>query len=99
MKIEIMEQQKQVCIWLTKDESANEELQEKMRRLLESCREKHFFFTIYRSGTQDLTELTSALLIYNIRRAAERAVEESKATSRSGGNTNDGLYRTCKEAS
>ena len=79
MKIEIMEQQRQVCIWLTREESADEELQKKIMRLLEPYREKRFFFTIYRSGTQDLTEMTSALLIYNIKRSAERAVQMEKA--------------------
>lgn len=79
MKIEIMEQQKQVCIWLTREESADEDLQKEMMQLLEPYREKRFFFTIYRSGTQDLTEMTSALLIYNIKRSAERAVQMEKA--------------------
>ena len=79
MKIEIMEQQKQVCIWLTREESADEDLEAKMMQLLEPDREKRFFFTIYRSGTQDLTEMTSALLIYNIKRSAERAVQMEKA--------------------
>ena len=60
MKIEFMEQQKQVCIWLTREESADEEIQKKMWQLLEPLREKQFFFTIYRSGTQDLTILGQA---------------------------------------
>ena len=79
MKIEIMEQQKQVCIWLTREESADEDLEAKMMQLLEPYREKQYFFAIYRSGTQDLTEMTSALLIYNIKRSAERAVQMEKA--------------------
>lgn len=79
MKIEIMEQQKQVCIWLTRDESASEDTQKEMMQLLEPYREKRYFFTIYRSGTQDLTEMTSALLIFNIKRSAERAVQMEKA--------------------
>ena len=79
MKIEIMEQQKQVCIWLTREESADEDVQKKMMQLLKPYREKQYFFAIYRSGTQDLTEMTSALLIYNIKRSAERAVQMEKA--------------------
>ena len=79
MKIEIMDKQKQVCIWLTRDESADEYLQKDIMQLLEPYREKKYFFTIYRSGTQDLTEMTSALLIYNIKRSAERAVQMEKA--------------------
>ena len=75
MKIELMEQQKQVCIWLTRDESADEKLQKELMQLLEPYRKKRYFFTIYRSGRQDLTEMTSALLIYNIRRSAERSVQ------------------------
>ncbi len=79
MKIEVMEQKKQVCIWLTREESADEDLQKEMMQRLEPYREKRYFFTIYRSGTQDLTEMTSALLIYNIKRSAERAVQMEKA--------------------
>lgn len=79
MKIEIMDKKKQVYIWLTRDESADEYLQKDIMQLLEPYREKKYFFTIYRSGTQDLTEMTSALLIYNIKRSAERAVQREKA--------------------
>ena len=79
MKIEIMEQQKQVCIWLTREESADEDLEAKMMQLLKPYREKQYFFAIYRSGTQDLIEMTSALLIYNIKRSAEREVQMEKA--------------------
>ena len=74
-----MEQKKQVCIWLTREESADEDVQKKMMQLLKPYREKQYFFAIYRSGTQDLTEMTSALLIYNIKRLAEREVQMEKA--------------------
>ena len=79
LRIEITEQKKQVCIWLTREESADEDVQKKMMQLLKPYREKQYFFAIYRSGTQDLTEMTSALLIYNIRRSAEREVQMEKA--------------------
>lgn len=79
LRIEITEQKKQVCIWLTREESADEDVQKKMMQLLKPYREKQYFFAIYRSGTQDLTEMTSALLIYNIKRSAEREVKMEKA--------------------
>ena len=79
LRIEITEQKKQVCIWLTREESADEDVQKKMMQLLKPYREKQYFFAIYRSGTQDLTEMTSALLIYNIKRSAEREVRMEKA--------------------
>ena len=79
LRIEITEQKKQVCIWLTREESADEAVQKEMMQLLEPYREKQYFFAIYRSGTQDLTEMTSALLIYNIKRSAEREVLKEKA--------------------
>ena len=79
LRIEITEQRKQVCIWLTREESADEDVQKKMMQLLKPYREKQYFFAIYRSGTQDLTEMTSALLIYNIKRSAEREVQMEKA--------------------
>lgn len=79
LRIEITEQKKQVCIWLTREESADEDVQKKMMQLLKPYRQKQYFFAIYRSGTQDLTEMTSALLIYNIKRSAEREVQMEKA--------------------
>ena len=79
LRIEITEQKKQVCIWLTREESADEDVQKKMMQLLKPYRERQYFFAIYRSGTQDLTEMTSALLIYNIKRSAEREVQMEKA--------------------
>ena len=79
LKIEIMEQKKQICIWLAREESADEATQKEIMQLLEPYREKQYFFAIYRSGTQNLTEMTSALLIYNIKRSAEREVLKEKA--------------------
>jgi len=76
MNIEVIEEKKLVCIWLTRAESSNEQLNESLKQLYKKCKEKGFFVAVYRSGTEDLLESTSALLIYNIRRSEELRREQ-----------------------
>ena len=81
MQIDVHEDKKLVCVWLTNDESANAAVDEKLKPLYEKYRQKKYTVTVYRSGNQDLGELTGALLRYNRKLFAEREVRAEKQSA------------------
>lgn len=78
MQIEVKTKEKRVYIWLTKEESRNEKLNEQLKPFFKECKSKGFLAVVYRSGTEDLVETTRALLIYNIHRSAELRKEKER---------------------
>ena len=78
MKIDVQDEKKLVCIWLTRAESAEATIWEKLKPLYEEYKSKNYFIALYRSGEQDLQEMTGALLQYNRKRLAEREVLAEK---------------------
>jgi len=77
MQIDVHEDKKLVCVWLTKDESADE----KLKPLYEKYKQSKYTVAVYRSGDQDLTELTGALLRYNRKLFAQREVQAEKQSA------------------
>ena len=71
MEVEVNKEKKLVCIWLTRAESSNEQLNENLKPFYKKCKENGFFVAVYRSGTEDLIETTRELLIYNMYRCDE----------------------------
>ena len=62
MQLDIHPEKKLVCIWLTKAESADTSAQEQLGPLYDRFRKQKFLVAVFRSGGQDLTDLTSELL-------------------------------------
>ena len=81
MQIDIHPEKKLVCIWLTKAESADASTQEQLGPLYDRFRKQKFLVAVFRSGGQDLTELTSELLRYNRKLFAEREVRAGKESA------------------
>ena len=81
MEVEIKESQKQVLIWLTKAESADETLHRRLNSFYKESKAKGFLVAVFHSGTGDLFEMTRALLIYNKYRLDE--IEQNRSCSRS----------------
>lgn len=77
MMNEIHEELKIMTVWLTKNESADPELRD---RLTKECVEnsKGYKVAVFFSGNDDLYETTSALLRYNRKRMAQMEVEKEK---------------------
>jgi len=73
---------KLVDIWLSKEDQASQDVQERLQELYRRCAEEKYTVAVFCSGQQDLAEETSALLLYNRRRSAERAVQREKARKR-----------------
>ena len=71
-----------VDIWLSREDQTNQDVQERLRNIYRRCKEEKYTVAVFYSGQQDLAEETSALLLYNRRRSAERAVQQRKARKR-----------------
>ncbi|MGN1027126.1 MAG: hypothetical protein ACI4P4_12065 [Faecousia sp.] len=84
MQVEILDEKKLVCVWLTRAESAEAGLRERLKPLCEEYREKKYMVAVYRSGDQELREVTGALLRHNRKMLAEREVQAEKESTASG---------------
>ena len=71
-----------VDIWLSHQDQAGQEAQERLREICRRYAKENYTVAVFCSGQQDLVEETSALLQYNRRRSAERAVQREKARKR-----------------
>ncbi len=84
MQIQVHEDKKIVCVWLTKDESSDAATPSQIKNVIAQFRPKKFLVAVFRSGTQELTESTQELLRYNRRLIAEREVLAEKGRALSG---------------
>ena len=84
MQIQVHEDKKIVCVWLTKDESSDDTTPARIKNVIAKFRPKKYLVVIFRSGTQELTESTRELLRYNRRLTAEREVLAEKTNALSG---------------
>lgn len=56
---------KVVSIWLTKQESADNELRESLKPIYKKYKAQKYVVAVFSSGVGNLTEYTAALLKYN----------------------------------
>lgn len=65
MQIVMDDKAKIAEIWLTKAESNDPAVEEKLKPFYQKCKAQKYLAVVYRSGTQDLFEATRDLLCYN----------------------------------
>ena len=82
MEINPHQESKLVEVWLSHKDQASQEVQERLREVYRRCGEEKYTVAVFCSGQLDLVEETSALLRYNRRRSAERAVWREKSRKR-----------------
>ena len=82
METNFHKESKLVDVWLSKGDQASQDVQERLQELYRRCAKEKYTVAVFCSGQQDLVEETSALLRYNRRRSAERAVQREKARKR-----------------
>ena len=82
MEINPHQESKLVEVWLSHKDQASQEVQERLREVYRRCAEEKYTVAVFCSGQLDLVEETSALLRYNRRRSAERAVWREKSRKR-----------------
>jgi len=83
MELKLDEQHKFAGIWMTNADQADPEIEAQAQRLCKVWRAKGYLPVIYRSGKEDLAEMTSALLVSNRNRMARREAEAERATQKS----------------
>lgn len=81
MEINVCEDRKIVEVWLTRAEQGDEAVQKRLKPLYAEYKDKKFTVAVFLSGSSDLYPDTRDLLLFNRRRAAERAVQQRKAAS------------------
>ena len=79
MEIERDEEKKIISIWLTKQESRDHALRDRLKPLYAQWKAQKYLVAVYHSGTEDLYRSTLDLLVYNKKRCAELAVQREKA--------------------
>ena len=79
MNVQIHEPAKIVEIMLTHTEQADEEVKKRLKKLYAQYKGTKYTVAVFLSGSRDLYEDTRELLLFNRRRAAERAVQARKA--------------------
>lgn len=79
MQIDVHDDKKLVCIWLSHKESNQmEKTEEHLKTLYVKYKKKKYHVAVFQSGQEDVFELTSELLKYNRRLFAEREVQAEK---------------------
>ena len=79
MEMNVRDDQKLVEIWLTNAEKIDPVLREGLKEIYAKYKTKKYMVAVFQSGQGDLYENTRDLLLFNRRRAAERAVQALKA--------------------
>ena len=72
IEIQVDQARKCVDIWLTRSEAGNSELQERLHSLYAEYNSNKYTVAVFLSGEDDLSTLTSQLLVHNRLRLAER---------------------------
>lgn len=84
MKIDVLDKEKIVEVWLTNAEKASPALQSELKALYAEYKPKKYMVAVYESGRGNLFDDTLALLQYNKRRSAERIVQQEKRRRAAG---------------
>lgn len=68
MKINVIDDEQLVEIWLTNAEKKDPELREQLKGIYDKFKKKKYLVAVFESGEKDLYQGTLDLLIYNKRR-------------------------------
>lgn len=75
MRMEIKEHSKVVELWLTRDETNDQQFLDSLKPLYRQYQAQHYLVAVFYSGAEDLYQQTRELLLYNRRRSAEKQVQ------------------------
>ncbi len=71
MEINIHDNEKCVSVWLTKEESQDETMHDKLTPFCQHWKAKKYRVVIYKSGTKNLAEITKDLLAHTLKTSAK----------------------------
>lgn len=78
MELNINDARGTVEVWLSSEEKSDPAVRQRLKPLYAEYAEKKYTVAVFMSGSQDLYSLTSGLLCYNRKRAAELEVAREK---------------------
>ena len=82
MELVLDEKHKFAEIWMTNADQADPKIEAQAQQLCKEWHAKGYLPVIYRSGKEDLYEMTSALLVSNRNRMARREAEAERAAEK-----------------
>ena len=82
MQFILDEKHKFAEIWMTNADQTNPSIEAQAQHLCKEWHAKGYLPVIYRSGKEDLAEMTSALLVSNRNRMARREAEAERAAQK-----------------
>ena len=80
MKVEVFDDKKLVCVWLSHDDQENRSLQERLKPLYQASKQKKYCAAVFFSGHEDVMDLTRELLQYNRKKLEEIGLNADKRT-------------------
>ena len=78
MQLNVHPDQKLVEIWLTKTEHGDADLQSRLKPLYRSYKAKKYLVAVFISGTKNLEESTTGLLLHNQTIAARQDLKKAE---------------------
>lgn len=75
MRMDVKEHSKVVELWLTRDETNDQQFLDSLKPLYRQYQAQHYLVAVFCSGGEDLYQQTRDLLLYNRRRSAEKQVQ------------------------
>ena len=76
MRMEVKQPSKVVELWLTREESNDQQFLDSLKPLYRQYQGQNYLVAVFYSGEEDLYQQTRDLLLYNRRRVAEKQVQE-----------------------
>ena len=82
MKVEVLNEKKLVCVWLSHKDQYDPSLQERLKPLYQEYKKK-YLVSVFFSGHEDIEELTRDLLQYNRKKIEEDSIAAEKKKKKS----------------
>lgn len=79
------DQAKQIQIWMTRQESQDDALQDRLKPAYAQWKREKYLVAVFRSGRGDLRESVTDLLLHNQKVLAQRAMERQRMANPSSG--------------
>lgn len=83
MKVEVFDDKKLVCVWLSHQDQNDPALQERLKPLYQEYKKKKYLVSVFFSGHEDIEELTRNLLQYNRKKIEENSIAAEKKKKKS----------------
>ena len=83
MKVEVLNEKKLVCVWLSHKDQHDPSLHERLKPLYQEYKQKKYLVSVFFSGHEDIEELTRDLLQYNRKKIEENNIAAEKKKKKS----------------